>query len=139
LYAGSGAMSLEAISMGASSVIMVEHDPKNAQVIRDNCELLGIDLGDSYRLFQSDAMATIKKLSAVHKPFDIVFFDPPYGLKLAKKTLKLLSANDILHARSLVVAQYDRTDLLDIPDGFSVLTERRYGSSYLTILKKDSA
>ena len=138
LYAGSGAMSLEAISRGAATVVMVEHDPKNTKVIRENCELLGIDLGGSFRLIQADAMATIKRLPADQGRFDIIFFDPPYGLKLAKKTLKLLGSNDILHARSFMVAQYDRSDLLEIPDGFSVVTQRRYGSSYLTILKKDS-
>jgi len=136
LYAGSAAMSLEAISRGISSVTMVEHDPKCAQVIRENCELLGIDLGDSFRLIQADALATIKRLCSEKKLFDIVFFDPPYGLKLAKKTLKVLGGNDILHARSFVVAQYDRTDSVEIPDGFSVLTQRHYGSSYLMILQR---
>ena len=136
LYAGSGAMSLEAISRGAASVVMVEHDPKNAQVIRDNCEYLGIDLGGAYRLIQGDALAHTKRLCADGQRFNIVFFDPPYGLKLAKKTLKVLGANDILHPRCFAVAQYDRMDSLEIPDSFSVVTQRRYGASYLVILQK---
>jgi 16S rRNA (guanine966-N2)-methyltransferase len=138
LYAGSGAMSMEAISRGAASAVMVEHDPKNVKVICENCQLVGIDLGGEYRVAQEDAMAAIKRFSAQNERFDIVFFDPPYGLKLAKKTLKLLGSNDILAAQSFVVAQYDRTDLLEIPEDFEVITERRYGSSYLTILQKVS-
>lgn len=143
LYAGSAAMSLEAMSRGASSVVMVEHDPKCARVIRQNCELLGIDLGGCYRLFEADALATIKRLSAVGpafggsgERFHIVFFDPPYGLKLAKKTLKVLGANDILHPQSFLVAQYNRMDWLEVPEGFSLLRQRRYGASYLMILQK---
>lgn len=138
LYAGSAAMSLEAISKGAASVVMVEHDPKNAVIIRENCELLGIDLGAQYKLWQRDALATIKRLSEDGARFDIVFFDPPYGLKLAKKTLKVLGSNDILAPRSFVVAQYDRADSLEIPNGFSVVTERRYGTSFLTVLQRDN-
>lgn len=138
LYAGSGAMTMEAISRGISSAVMVEHDPKNIKVICENCELLGIDLGDSYRVLQEDAMAAIKRFSSQKMRFNIVFFDPPFGLKLAKKTLKLLGSNDILCPQSFVVAQYDRSDVLEIPDGFKVITERRYGSSYLTILQKVS-
>ncbi len=138
LYAGSGAISMEAISRGVSSSVMVEHDPKNAQVIRENCDLLGIDLGGAHSLIQADALATIKRLSADKLCFDVVFLDPPYGLKLAKKTLKVLKANDILHPQSFVVAQYDRMDSFEIPDGFSIITHRHYGASYLMILQKVS-
>jgi 16S rRNA (guanine966-N2)-methyltransferase len=135
LFAGSGAMTMEAISRGVGSAVMVEHDPKNVKIICENCELLNIDLGDQYRVIQEDAMASIKRFFSQKERFDIVFFDPPYGLKLAKKTLKLLGSNDILTPQSFVVAQYDRTDLLEIPDVFSVMTQRKYGSSYLTILQ----
>jgi 16S rRNA (guanine966-N2)-methyltransferase len=138
LYAGSGAMSMEAISRGASSVVMVEFDPKNIKVITGNCELLGIDLGGQFRIVQGNALAVPKQLAAAGHRFNIVFFDPPYGLKLAKKTLKVLGSNDILCPLSWVVAQYDKTDSLEIPEGFTVLTERKYGSSYLTILQKVS-
>ncbi len=138
LYAGSGAMSMEAISRGVARAIMVEHDSKNVKVIRENCELLGIDLGGEYRIVQGDAMAQIKRLSMEGNRFNIVFFDPPYGLKLAKKTLKLLGSNDILHPLCYVVAQYDQTDFLEIPENFSIVTERKYGSSHLTILQKVS-
>lgn len=138
LYAGSGAMSLEAISRGAASVVMVEHNPKNAQIIRENCELLGVDLGGQHKLIPADALATIKSLCRDERRFNIVFFDPPYGLKLAKKTLKVLKANDILHPHCYVISQHDASDSLDIPDGFELVTERRYGSSYLVILRKVS-
>ena len=138
LFAGSGAMSMEAISRGASEVTMVEHDPKNARVIQENCELLGIELGVSHRIYTADAMATVKRFAREGKRFNIVFFDPPYGLNLAKKTLKVIERNDILSPRSLVVAQYDRTDSLEIPEGFTVLTQRKYSSSYLMILQKVS-
>jgi len=136
LFAGSGAVGLEAISRGAQEVIMVEHNDLNAKTIRENGELLGIDLGGKFSLIHADAFATLKRLSQEHGPFDIVFFDPPYGRKLAKKTLKLLECHDILHAQSLVLAQGEVSEKLDIPKAFTVLTQRRYGSSYLTLLQR---
>lgn len=136
LFAGSGAVSLEAISRGADRVVMVEHNDLNAKTIQENCELLGIDLGESFRLIHADALATLKRLSEEKKQFDLVFFDPPYGLKLAKKTLKLITARDILHPQSLVIIQLEACEKLEVPEAFRVLTQRRYGSSYLMILQK---
>ena len=136
LFAGSGAVSLEAISRGAESVVMVEYNDLNAKTIRENCELLGIELGGDFSLIHAEAFTTIKRLSEGHKPFDIVFFDPPYGQKLAKKTLKLLERSDILHAQSLVCVQLEASENLEVPETFKVLTERRYGASQLFVLQK---
>ena len=49
LYAGSGAVSLEAISRGAAEVVIVEKEPKNSEIIRENCDLLGIEMGGQFR------------------------------------------------------------------------------------------
>jgi 16S rRNA (guanine966-N2)-methyltransferase len=136
LFAGSGAVGLEAISRGASEVVMVEHNDLNAKTIRENAELLGIDLGGDFSLIHADAFKTVKQLSEEHKPFDIVFFDPPYAQKLAKKTLKLLTLRDILHPQSLVMVQCEVSEKLETPENFTVLTQRRYGSSYLTLLQR---
>src|ERR1019366_619369 len=63
LFAGSASVSLEAISRGADKVVMVEHNDLNAKTIRENCELLGIDLGGEYSLVHADAFKTVKSLS----------------------------------------------------------------------------
>jgi len=136
LFAGSGAVSLEAISRGADKVVMIEHNDLNAKTIRENCELLAIELGGQFSLIHAEAFTTIKRLSEAHEPFDIVFFDPPYGQKLAKKTLKLLGERDILHAQSLVMVQAEVSEKLEIPENLKVLTHRRYGSSHLTVLQR---
>lgn len=136
LFAGSGAVSLEAISRGADKVVMVEHNDLNAKTIQENCELLGIELGQNFSLVHGDAFTCIKRLSEEVKRFDIVFFDPPYGRKLAKKTLKLLDRSDILHAQSLVLIQCETSEKLEIPENFTAHTQRRYSSSYLTLLQR---
>ncbi len=136
LYAGSGAVGLEAISRGAGQVVMVEKDPKHVQVIRENCELLGIEMGSHVRLSHGDALATTKELGAQGHKFDLVFYDPPFGRRLGKKTLKVICDSDILHPQSFIVAQYDTGERLEIPEGFTKVLERQYGSSYLTIIQK---
>jgi 16S rRNA (guanine966-N2)-methyltransferase len=136
LFAGSGAVGLEAVSRGASKVVMVEYNDLNARTIRENCELLGIELGGDFSLIHAEAFTTIKRLSETHKPFDIVFFDPPYGQKMAKKTLKLITSRDILHPQSLVMVQCEVSEKIETPENFTVLTQRRYGSSYLTLLQR---
>jgi 16S rRNA (guanine966-N2)-methyltransferase len=136
LFAGSGAVSMEAISRGADQVVMVEHNDLNAKTIQENCTLLGIDLGLNFSLVHGDAFTTVKRLSEEARRFDIVFFDPPYGQKMAKKTLKLLSSRDILHPQSLVCVQCESSEKIEIPENLTLLTQRRYGSSYLTVLQR---
>ena len=134
-FAGSGAVSLEAISRGAERVVMIEHNDLNAKTIRENCELLDIELGGNFSLIHAEAFTTLKQLSKENEPFDIVFVDPPFGQKLAKKALKLVISHDILHAQSLVMVQLEASEKLEIPDGYAVLTQRRYGSSHLIVIQ----
>ncbi|MDE1920527.1 MAG: 16S rRNA (guanine(966)-N(2))-methyltransferase RsmD [Candidatus Omnitrophica bacterium] len=136
LFAGSGAVGLEAISRGAGQVVMVEINDLNAKTIQENCELLGIGLGGEFSLLHAEALTTIKRFSEEKRRFDIVFLDPPFGRKLAKKALKLITSRDILHPQSLLLVQCEAAEKLEIPECFGILTRRRYGSSYLTLLQR---
>jgi 16S rRNA (guanine(966)-N(2))-methyltransferase RsmD len=139
LFAGSGAVGLEAISRGAERVVMVEREAKHADIIRENMQLvLGQETAAKHALIHSDAFVYIKQAHRNGQKFDVVFFDPPYGQKLAKKTLKTLMAYDILHPHCYVVAQYDRRDSLpDIGNGFLIIREKRYGASCLTFMERN--
>ena len=136
LYAGSGAIGLEALSRGARMVVMVEKDPAHAKIIRENCELLKVNVGTQAKVINLDALAAIKDFYEKKLSFDIVFYDPPFGRRLGKKTLKVLSSNDILTDLGFIVIQCDITERLEIPEIFKVITQRTYGSSMLTVLQK---
>jgi len=137
LFAGSGAVGIEALSRGAQRVTFIEHDVKCVDVIRKNLELLGYEIGREVDVIHLDAFAAIKGLASRAKKFDIVFFDPPYGLDLGKKTLKTLGAYDILHPNSFVVVEYSKRERLpDLEENFKLVTERQYGKSYLAIFQK---
>jgi len=123
LFAGSGAVGLEAMSRGAAEVVWVEKDEGCAQVIRENLE--GLEAGAKtlnaqYRVLAQDAFLAIPFLHRKAQVFDIIFLDPPYyqGEKSrhrdlwAKKTLQTLTGYDILSPNGLVVCQHSRQEEL---------------------------
>ena len=141
LFAGSGAIGLEAVSRGAREVVFVEKDPKCAQVIRENLILLGVKPNEystcGCEVLNSDAYAMIKLLCRQKRKFDIVFCDPPYSRGLAKKTLKTLEAYDIVQPNCTVVIQHDgKENLPDSQGRFLILRRRKYGHSVLSVYQK---
>src|SRR6185503_17966489 len=85
LFAGSGAVGLEAISRGAKEVFFVEKDPANAKIIQGNLEHLKIGYPHIFhKVINADVFAAIKDMARREERFDIVFFDPPFDQKLAK-------------------------------------------------------
>lgn len=140
LFAGSGAVGLEAISRRAAKVMFVEKDPKCAAVITENIGLFPIDPDKTgaraYELLSTDAFAAIKLLARQEKKFDVVFVDPPYGLGLAKKALKTLEAYDILQPNCTLVIQHEKGEILPEQQGrFLIFRQRNYGSTVLTIYR----
>ena len=140
LFAGSGAVGLEAVSRGAKSVIFVEKERKFANIIEENLRLLDIKSYENptmaYRVLPEDAFKTIKNLSKQKGRFDVVFLDPPYGRELAKKTLKTLGLHDILQPTCLIIVQHDKHEILPETSGrFFRIRERKYGSSVLTLFE----
>ena len=143
LYAGSGAVGLEAISRGARKVSFVEKEFKCSQVIESNLRLFGIDPYEgsqgSAEIFNSDAFVSIKQFARFGRKFHVVFLDPPYGVELAKKTLKTLEGYDILHPNSVLVIQHEKREFLPQQTGrYSLYKQRNYGSTFLSVYKVES-
>jgi 16S rRNA (guanine966-N2)-methyltransferase len=140
LFAGSGAVGLEAISRGASKATLVEKDPKCAGVISENIALLSIKADEGGRLpievIQTDALAVIKVLFRQEKKFDVVFVDPPYGRGLAKKALKTIGGYDILQPNCTLVIQHEKCEILPQNEGrFLLFRQKSYGATVLSIYK----
>ena len=133
LFAGSGAVSLEAISRGAERVVMVERDPKCYEIIRENMDLiLDDEEAAKINLMNTDAFAAVKVLAKKGEQFDLIFIDPPYEQGQAKKALKLLEAYDILHANSLVIIETHKKETLPEQLGrFLLFKQKNYGLTKL--------
>jgi 16S rRNA (guanine966-N2)-methyltransferase len=125
LFAGTGAMGLEALSRGAAFALFVDDGPQARSIIRENVEALG--LGGSTRLFRRDA--TRMGAAAPNQPFSVLFCDPPYGRDLAPKALRSCADGGWLVEGALVVVEEAQGAAIDLPAGFSELERRDYGET----------
>jgi 16S rRNA (guanine(966)-N(2))-methyltransferase RsmD len=112
VFAGTGAVGIEAISRGATQVVFIENHAAAATLIRRNLDSLEIQNGAQILLF--DAFRGLEKIAARHKPtdapFDFVFVDPPYAEKEQyDRVLGFLGAASFLTEGSLVIAEHRRT------------------------------
>ena len=129
LFAGSGAMGLEATSRGAKEVILVEKEVQCTEFLNNNINKLKIrELVQEGSLYvcQMDAFKFIKEAASKKVTFDIIFIDPPYSRGLAKKALKTLGAYDILSPDSIVIIQHDKAEILPHQQGRILQFKQRY-------------
>jgi len=129
LYAGSGAVGLEAISRGAGLVTLVEHDRRTASLIRENAKTLGFSTVEVIASTVTRAIA-----HAPRAPYDVLFLDPPYAMELEDvvKALATLRSNYWLAGDALVVVERStRGRGLGWPDGFIAERSKKYGETTL--------
>src|SRR5215467_8088735 len=122
LYAGTGAVGIEALSRGAEEAVFVENHVPAVKLIRENLSSLKIETG--VEVISSDVAAALQKLSKwPQQPFDFVFLDPPYALDREYETcLSILGASKLISSDSLVIAEHRKT--LELAESFGAL--RRY-------------
>jgi 16S rRNA (guanine966-N2)-methyltransferase len=128
LYAGSGAIGLEALSRGAEHVLLVEHGARAARVIRENIEAIGLPGA----VLAADRVERVLARGPDHGRYDVVFADPPYALADAEvsRVLSLLAEQGWLAPGALVIVERaTRSGALNWPDGFAADRARRYGEA----------
>jgi len=107
LFAGTGAVGIEALSRGAKQVCFVETSEKAAQLIERN--LQSLEIAEGYRILQDDLTGVIWRLQREHFVADAVFLDPPYRMQQAyEATLAALAQSSLVWAMSLVVAEHEK-------------------------------
>lgn len=131
LFAGSGALGLEAVSRGAAFALFVETQPEARAAIRSNIEALGI-FGNT-RIHRRDAKDLGARPAGLGQGFDLVFADPPYGQNLLGAALTGLIQGKWLAPNAVICAETAPQDGQAWP-GFETLDTRRYGSAQLTFL-----
>jgi 16S rRNA (guanine966-N2)-methyltransferase len=131
LFAGTGALGIEAASRGAAFVLFVDDGAEARALLRENVAALG--LGGSSRIFRRDAT----KLGPAHpvEPFSLVFLDPPYGRKLAEAALAAARAGGWLLPDALIVVEEAVKSAFAAPEGFVELERRRYDDTEFVILR----
>jgi len=131
LFAGTGALGIEASSRGAAFVLFVDDGVEARSLLRANTEALG--LGGTTRIFRRDAT----KLGPAHpiEAFSLVFADPPYGKGLAEKALASAQAGGWLKPQALVVVEEAVDAAFKAPEGFEELERRAYDDTEFVFLR----
>lgn len=132
LFAGTGALGLEALSRGAAQCCFVEHKAAACAVIEANIQAL--KARQATRLMRRDA-TRLGRRPAQTPVFDLVFIDPPYGKGLAEKTLTSLRAGGWLAEKARLVVEEDRRSAFAAPQGFAETDRRIYGGTELVLLR----
>jgi 16S rRNA (guanine966-N2)-methyltransferase len=131
LFAGTGALGIEAVSRGAAFALFVDNGAEARALLRNNVE--GLALGGVTKVYRRDAT----DLGPVHpmQPFSLAFLDPPYGKGLAEKSLASLRDGGWLTPGALVVVEEAKAAGFAAPDGFEELERRAYDDTEFAFLR----
>ena len=133
LFAGSGALALEALSRGAQNAVLVEIDRAARAAIAENMRIVGAS--DRALLIGADWQAALVQL---HEPFDLVFMDPPYAMvDVYGRAAAELSQRGLLAPGAVLVMEHRASEDLALPEGFSLYDQRRYGEAKLAFVREE--
>ncbi|MGN8549414.1 16S rRNA (guanine(966)-N(2))-methyltransferase RsmD [Bradyrhizobium sp. 13971] len=135
LFAGTGALGIEAVSRGARFTLFVDNGAEARALLRNNVESLG--LGGTTKVYRRDAT----DLGPAHpvEPFSLVFLDPPYGKGLAEKALASLRDGGWLVPGALLVVEEAKAAAFAAPAGFEELERRAYDDTEFVFLRAVAA
>ncbi|MEA2157529.1 MAG: rRNA (guanine966-N2)-methyltransferase [Solirubrobacteraceae bacterium] len=127
LFAGSGALGIEALSRGAASAVFVDHSAKAVAAVRANLAALGIEAP----VRRMGALAALRPPPVAPYPYDLVFLDPPYrhDTELGRQLSEALAG--VLAPGARIVSESDRREPLEL--AFPLVDERRYGDTMIRI------
>lgn len=131
MFAGSGALSFEAVSRGARGAVLLDKDKHSVDIIRRNAESLGFEA--LCEIWNEDCFGYAAKTS---EKFDIIFLDPPYNKNLIEPALSAIVQNELLSEDGIVVLESDDTDFAGEFGDLTILKQRKYGRTHITVYGK---
>jgi len=135
VFAGSGALGLEALSRGAAHVAFLEKDAGHLKLIRKNA--FELNEGEAVSLLPRDGVKPGPPPTAASAtPADLVLLDAPYNSGLGPQALAALEAAGWLAAHCVAVIEVAAKELVEAPDGFELVDERKYAASKMVFLRK---
>ncbi len=132
LFAGTGALGLEALSRGGAAAVLVESDARTFAVLRRNVRELGADEAEALRM---DYRAALRLLRGRGSRFRLAFLDPPYGKGIAEQAAAELAGSEIMETEGMVVIEEAvRAGEPRFPSGWIREEDRRYGDTRIILL-----
>lgn len=137
LFAGAGALGLEALSRGAVAAVFVERSGVAQRALRRNIAALGVDTATE--VHKGDALSIARRLAARGERFTWIFVDPPYRSDLATSCVELVGATELLAPGGTVIVEHDRRARPDLRSGSLLRTDcRRYGDTEVSFYRRES-
>jgi len=138
LFAGTGNVSIEALSRGAASALLVDASERSGRIIREN--LRRLDLSDRAQLWVMPVDRALRSLAKQGQTFDLVFLDPPYDQNLVGRSLEMLGSLNPLLPGAIVVAEHSvREPVKSSYASLSLNDQRRYGDTLLSFFTDAAA
>ena len=135
LFAGSGAIGIEAISRGASAALFSDSNPKCTKIIKENISKAGFEAESI--VYNLDYKAVLSMLSCEQKKFDIIYVDPPYHKGLGISALSLISDYGILNEDGIIILETDANEEVLLEVGvFERYNYKKYGRNVLNLYRR---
>jgi 16S rRNA (guanine966-N2)-methyltransferase len=134
LFAGSGNVTIEALSRGVKEAILVDTAVESGRAIRDNLRRLG--LTERTRVLIMPVQRALPQLERQQETFDLIFVDPPYGQRLVDRTLNIVAQGSVLRDSGVIVAEHGcRDEIAEQYGKLELYDRRRYGDTILSFLR----
>jgi len=133
LFAGSGALGIEALSRGAASVTFVDQQPRGLAILRQNLDALGFK--ERARLIRGDVVRWLEASPDAVRAADLIFLDPPYDDVVLDRALVVL---DRQAGEATVLAEHSRRQQMPALTRLQLDRQRRYGDTMVTVLRTDA-
>ncbi|MBP5426727.1 MAG: 16S rRNA (guanine(966)-N(2))-methyltransferase RsmD [Clostridiales bacterium] len=131
LFAGSGALGIEALSRGAKNAVFVDKSRSSVDIIKKN--LNHTKLIDKATILNGDVVEIVSRAELGNPHFDIIFMDPPYNKKFAQKVLIFLESNGILKDSGIIIVEHSKDDELPMQIGRLRMTRsKQYGITIIS-------
>jgi len=135
LFAGTGALGLEALSRGATQAVFVDQAPAALLAIRKNIQLCRMEART--QTLQCNILNNLNCLRGYAGRFDLIFIDPPYNRGMIPPTLAHIVALDLAAPKALIVTEHDPSETIDAPSpAWQIVDQRRYGQTNLTFFDR---
>jgi 16S rRNA (guanine(966)-N(2))-methyltransferase RsmD len=134
LFAGTGAVGIEALSRGAETVTFVDNNPKAVKIIRKNMETCGFS--NMASIINMDVQPSLTLLNKKGERFDLIFIDPPYHASLTGTALNCIEETGLLNKAGIVVVESSKRMIWDGElKGMELFNRRRYGDTVVSFYK----
>lgn len=130
LFAGSGALGIEALSRGASQAVFCDNSLDSIKIIKSNIEKAR--LADRSQIVSGDFKRCLRDMEAKNQSFDMIFVDPPYYEGLFEEVLDTIRSCKILKKDGIVIVEHDAKRPIGQVEGLEVYKEKKYGITMLT-------